>query len=196
MNECILETGNLGNLTGCALLVSFGLGNAISLDLCNVLQDSSELSLNTTFVRAKLSHRLVQAGTLLGLVLHVLLLCGHLDLVLLVLGLVCCDGALLCCLHLFEALGEVRLADFKQTDYATAGTIRGAVGFVCLCIIIVEHLERHLNTVQALLHLTTVLIESTLLFTTDPVHLNMFANKLHKLCLKDGDLVLQLCRAG
>ena len=38
------------------LLVSFGLGNAVSLDLGKVLQDSTELSLTTTFVKAKLSN--------------------------------------------------------------------------------------------------------------------------------------------
>ena len=88
-SECSLETGNLGSSAGCALLVSFGLGNALSLDLGKLLRDSSEFNLNTTFVGAKLSNRLAQAGSILGLVLHVLLLGGLLDLVLLGLGLVC-----------------------------------------------------------------------------------------------------------
>ena len=43
------------------LLVNFGLGHVVSLNLGTVLQDSTELSLSTTFVQTKLNNSKMNA---------------------------------------------------------------------------------------------------------------------------------------
>ena len=63
-------------------------GDAAVLDALEVLHDGSELSLDTGLVVGGLGHGLVEVRGLLGLVLHVLLLRGLLDLVLLALLIV------------------------------------------------------------------------------------------------------------
>merc|ERR1719329_2041855 len=190
--ESLLEASNLGFTAGLSLFVGLWLGNALLLNLLEVLQDCRELGLNTLLVGAELGDGLVEAGGLLGLVLDICLLGGLLNLVLLGLLIVSLLGALLSCVHLCQVLGEVRFADLQEADDARASTIRRAVGLVRLGIVLVEHFQGKLHAVEALLHLSAVLLPSSLLLRTELVHLGLRLDQGRKLSLQCCDFLAQL----
>merc|ERR1719230_965886 len=97
--QSLLEPGNFCLAASLPVLVSLWLGNALVLDLLEVLVDRGELGLHVLLVGGQFGIGLVQASCLLGLVLDVLLLSGLLDLVLLGLLVICVLSSLLCCVH-------------------------------------------------------------------------------------------------
>merc|ERR1719230_770641 len=72
--QCVLEPGNLSLAASLPVFVGLWLGDALVLNLLEVLVDCGELSLNVLLVGGQFSIGLVQACCLLGLVLDVLLL--------------------------------------------------------------------------------------------------------------------------
>merc|ERR1719230_1794241 len=90
--QSLLEPGNFCLAASLPVLVGLRLGNALVLNLLEVLVDCSELGLNVLLVGGQFGVGLLQASCLLGLVLDVLLLSGLLDLVflgLLFVGVLC-----------------------------------------------------------------------------------------------------------
>merc|ERR1719405_392497 len=91
------------------LLIGLGLRDALLLQLVPVLQDRVQLGLGPGEVLLRLTDHLLQRRLLLVLVLHVLLLCGLCDLVLLGGLVVLLLGLLLRRFRLRQVLREVTL---------------------------------------------------------------------------------------
>merc|ERR1719162_739389 len=78
-----LQACDLGFETGLALSVGFGLLDALSLDLGEVLKDSIKLCLDTRAIGDQLTRELVQVLGLLDLEFHILHLVCPVDLIVL-----------------------------------------------------------------------------------------------------------------
>merc|ERR1740117_897342 len=190
--QSLLEPGDLG-LTPCLPVgISLRLGNALLLNLAEVLVHGRQFGLNIALVRAELGIGLVKARGLLGLVLDILVLGGLLDLVLLGFLLKCVLSSLLGSVHLCQALREISLAHFEEADDSSAGTIARAVRLVSLGIVFVQDLQGQLDATQALLHLGAVGLPCGLLLGADLVHLGLLLDECCKLLLQGGDLGLEL----
>merc|ERR1719157_304567 len=81
--QSCLQACDLGFETGLALSIGFGLLDALSLDLGEVLKDSIQLCLDTRAIDNQLTGELVQVLGLLDLVLHILNLVCPVDLIVL-----------------------------------------------------------------------------------------------------------------
>merc|ERR1719439_19262 len=79
----LLQPGDLGLTTFLPLLVGLRLRDTLLLKLLQILQHRIQLRLRTVTIRRRLRNELLERGLLLALVLHVLLLRGLRDLVLL-----------------------------------------------------------------------------------------------------------------
>merc|ERR1719305_1153500 len=145
---CLFQTGDLSLATLHAICVRLGLGDAARLDALEVFIDCVQLVLLTSPVAGGIRGVLIESLCLLGFVLDVLIFGRFLDLVLLA-GLVILGyGSLLRSSHLSEALREIRLANFQEADDAAACAIGAGMGLVCLCIVLVKHLQSQLDALQ------------------------------------------------
>ena len=116
------RTFNLCRASLGTLFVRLRLGNAAVLDFFVALYDRSQLCVSSVLVTGKLSDFLVQSFEFLCLVLDILDQSGFGDLVFLCCGLVLLSGVRLSSLLGRQVLGEVALANFKDSDDAPTNT--------------------------------------------------------------------------
>merc|ERR1719453_263494 len=190
--QSLLEACNLSLALCLPLSIWLCLGNTHLLELVQSRCHRSKLILHTRQIGGELSHSLVKACGLLGLVLHILLLLHVGNFILLAVGFVFCHSSLLCSSHLGESLGEVRLAHLEETNDSAAGAFRGAVALVSLRVVFLEDLECHLHTLDALLHLCAVLVIRCLFLPTERISLSLGLCHACKLTLKSCHLLLEL----
>merc|ERR1719161_534107 len=119
--ERLFEASDLGLTPLLPLLIRLRLGDAALLDLLVILEDARELLAGEVLVGGVLADGLVERLELLRLVLHVLLLQGPRDLVLLRDLLVLRLRIRLIRLLLGKILGEVRFHDLEDVDDASTG---------------------------------------------------------------------------
>merc|ERR1719163_638062 len=194
--ERFLEAGDLCFAPSLPLLIGLDLLVAHLVQLLEVLVERVQLRRDALGVRRELPHRLVEGRGLFCLVLHVLLLCGLRDLVLLRLLLVGRRRGLLCRDHLRQELGKIGFDHLEETDDTTAGTLRRCVSLPLRSVVLSEDLQRQLHALDTLLHLRPVCVVRRLLLCAQLVHLCLRRREVCKLFLKRRYLLLQLRRGG
>merc|ERR1740138_1242827 len=161
--ECLFQSSDFGLASLDPVGVALWLSDAPLFNALQIREDSIEFLLHTRLVRLGLSNCLIETLRLFRLVFYILVLRCLRDLVLLGGLLIFSHGGFLGCDHLGKPLGEVRLAHFEKADNSTTSAVGRAMRLVVLRVILVQHFEGHLHTLNTFLHLSAVGIKGCLL---------------------------------
>mmetsp|Transcript_41149 Transcript_41149/g.92949 ORF Transcript_41149/g.92949 Transcript_41149/m.92949 type:complete len:317 (-) Transcript_41149:573-1523(-) len=195
--QCLLQTLNLLLATTLALLIRLRLGNAPLLDAAVVVQDPIQLRLLAVPVGLQLLQSLLSLLQLFGLVLQGSLLLRLRHLVGLRLLVILSLRRLLVGLDFRQQLAEIRLSNLQQPDDAARGTTGRRMSThlrllqECLSVVVLQHLNCHLNTLDALLVIGLRGLVILVLLLAVAIHLLLGSSNLTQLRLQGGDIVGQ-----
>merc|ERR1719191_171795 len=146
--ESFLQASNLSLTTLHTLCIRLWFGNAALHNAGIILVHRIQLLLDTRPVGGCFGSLLIKAFCFFCLVFHILILCCLCDFILLCRTLILRDGSILCGNHLSQALGEVRLAYFQETNDTAAGTISWTVSLVSLGIILPQNFQSEFHALD------------------------------------------------